>query len=88
MARVEEMQLGVRDVAQVSVGAGLGEERVVAAPRDEHRRRVPAQPSLPLRVQRDVGVVVEGQVQLRPRAARQIQEVLVESLAVPHTRRQ
>ena len=78
MASVEEVDLGIGEVAQVGAGPLLGEEGVVAAPDDEGGRLMLAQPLLPGRVELDVAVVVQRQGDLRVLAARLVEEVLVE----------
>ena len=78
MAGIEEVDLGIGEVAQVGAGPRLGEEGVVAAPNDEGGRLLLAQPLLPGRVELDVAVVVQRQGDLRLLAARLVEEVLVE----------
>jgi len=56
VAGVEEVDLGIGEVAQVGAGLRLGEEGVVAAPDDEGGRLMLAQPLLPGRVELDVAV--------------------------------
>jgi predicted RNA-binding Zn ribbon-like protein len=50
---VEQVELGVGHVIQVGAGTRFGEERVVAAPRDERGRSVLAQPREVRRVAAD-----------------------------------
>lgn len=82
MTGIEYVDLGGRQVLEIGVGAGLGEERVVAAPQDQRRRLVLAQPLLECGIAFDIGVVVQGQVDLNFLAPGQIEEVLVERPAV------
>jgi hypothetical protein len=78
VARVEQVERGVRQVTQVRPGAGLGEEGVARAPGDERRRAVFTQVRLPVRVGGEVAAVVVGQRELGLLAARLAQEELVE----------
>src|SRR5580704_7056174 len=73
VAGVEEVDLGIGEVAQVGAGPRLGEEGVVAAPNDEGGRLMLAQPPLPGRVELDVAVVVQRQSDLRILAARLVE---------------
>src|SRR3984957_18090006 len=64
MSRVEEMQLGVRQVAQIGRRAVGRKNLVVLAP-DDQRRRLPfAEERLKRRIKRDVGAIVEEEVEL------------------------
>ncbi len=82
MPGVEHVEFGVGQVAQVGAGAGLGEERVVAAPDHQGRRPVGPQPVLPDGVELDIAVVVEGEFDLDVLATGQVEVVLVEGPAV------
>jgi hypothetical protein len=78
VAGVEDAEVGALEVALVGVGAGFGEERVVAAPDDQRGGLVVAQPLLPGRVELEVGVIVQRQGDPGVLAARLVQEVLVQ----------
>jgi hypothetical protein len=64
VSRVEEVHLGIGEIAEVRVGARFDEDGVASSPDDPRGRRVAAQPGLPLRVSLDVAVVVECQIDL------------------------
>jgi len=67
--RIEQVELGCGQITSVGASAGLEEEHVVAASHDQCGRLVPTQPHLPLRVERNVGVIVEREVHLNLLAA-------------------
>src|SRR6185503_17861869 len=58
VAGVEELDLGLRQVALVGLGAGRDEEGIVAAPDGEQRRLALPEILVEGRIERDVGLVV------------------------------
>jgi len=64
VAGVEQVVVDVGEVAPVGLGAGRGEDGVVASPDDERRWLVGSEVLLPLRVVRGVGAVAEEQLEL------------------------
>src|SRR5580692_3968089 len=64
VARVEEANLCVRNIALESLGARRQEERIVLSPHREKTRVIFAEVSLECRIQRDVALVVQEQIQL------------------------
>ena len=63
-ARDIGLELGLRQVAPVGLGAGGQEERVVAPPDRQQRRPLRPEVVLKLRVERHVRAVIEDQVEL------------------------
>ena len=61
VARIEEANIGTRDVAPIGFGSGRQEEWVVASPDRQQRRLTIAEISLELRIERDVAGIVEHQ---------------------------
>jgi hypothetical protein len=70
MPRVQQMHLGLGDVVAVGDRSGDGEREVVLAPQHERRRPHVAKVCPPLRIRRDVGSVVEKEVELGCRPSR------------------
>jgi hypothetical protein len=64
MAGVEQVDLGIRQVALERLRAGSDERRIVPAPGHQNRRLVVTQPCLPRRVRSDVCPVVVQQLGL------------------------
>ena len=64
MAAIEEADVGRGYVAPERLGAGRDEERIVLAPYGQHRRLMLTQIGLEGVVERDIGLVVEQQVEL------------------------
>ena len=77
MAGIEEMQFGVRQVAQVGRRAVGGKDLVVLAPHDQRRRLPLAEERLKFRIERNVRSVVEEQVELDVLVARAVEQRLV-----------
>lgn len=74
MAGVQNVDLGIRNVAGIGQSSRHREGRIVAAPQDERRRLVGSQPVLPLGIGGDVGAVVVEQVGLDLALSRTRQE--------------
>lgn len=64
VAGIEQMDLGVGEIALERLCAGGQERGVVLAPRGEERRPVLAEVGLELRVEGDVRAIVEDQIEL------------------------
>ena len=64
MPGVDEMQFGVRQVLKIGRRAVGGEDLVVLAPDDQRRRLALAKERLEFRIERDVGSIVEEEVEL------------------------
>ena len=64
MARVEQMDLSLRQIAPVGLGPGGKEMRVVAAPGGEQRRLMSPEIGLEIGVARDIATIVEDKVEL------------------------
>jgi hypothetical protein len=79
---LEQMQLGGRHILQVRLSPGLQKDGIVTAPEDEQRWLLTAQPCLPRRIQRQIRVVVEREVDLNLLATGPVEEVLVKRPAV------
>src|ERR1700680_2173179 len=62
MARIEDMDFGLRHVAAIGLRLRKLERQVVLAPQDEKPRLLPAHPCLPLRIGLEVRAVVVKQV--------------------------
>ena len=64
MAGVDEMQFGVRQVAQIRRRAGSRKDLVVLAPDDEGRQFLLAKERLKFWIERDVRSIIEEEVEL------------------------
>ena len=82
MAAIDEADVGRGHVALEGLGARRNEERVVLAPHRQHRRALLAQIGLDRVVQRDVGLVVEQEIELDLVVARPRQIEVIEVAAV------
>ena len=82
VAGVEQVELQRLQVALVRLGPGGGEDLVVLAPDDQHRRLVLAEVLLPLRVERRVAAVAQEQVELDLVVALAVEQELVVGRAV------
>ena len=77
MARVEQMQLGLGQVAQIGARTVGGEDLVVLAPDDQRRRLLFAEELVEARIEVDVGSVVIEQIELNLHVAGSIQQRLI-----------
>lgn len=74
MPGVQELNLGIGNIASVSLGTGRDKERVVLSPYRKQRRATRAEVFLELRIERDVAGVVQKQIELNLFVARARQE--------------
>ena len=81
MAAVHEPHFRFRVVTAEGLRPGREEERIIAAPHGKGGRPVLAKPCLDGRVQRDVALIVQQQVELDLVVARAVQQRLVQGVS-------
>ena len=75
VARIEDVDFGLRHVAAIGLRFRKLERQIVFAPNDEKPRLLVSHPSLPLRVSVDVRAVVVEEIALNVGLARLIEKV-------------
>jgi len=77
MAGIEEMHFGVRKITQVRMCTVFGEDLVVLAPDDQHRRLAFAEKGLKLRIERDIRAVIVEEIELDILVAGTVEQGLI-----------
>ena len=77
VAGIQEMDLGIGEIAAVGLGTGRVEERVVASPGRQERRLMGSEVGLPSGVQGDIGLILAEQIKLDVRVAGAVEDGLV-----------
>jgi hypothetical protein len=77
VSRVEQVQLGVRQILQVGARTLRREDHVVLAPHDQRRRLPLAEELLELRIQRGIRAVVVEEIELNLDVAGTIEQRLI-----------